>query len=717
MAGGRDSPLMWLAAQGFSVSSAPPPRAAAAAATAASSGPPAPCTRLRQRTLDGGAAQLAAADDGPLRQVVRWYEGGGGRRPVSTEGVPAHPPTFLWQGHFTLDALHAPVPRGLRGALAPPKFPLLLSAWTWVPRPALTPSARVALRDALVVTPRSFQGGAGRRAASWARAHGRSSTGVKHKDVAHEAGRMPMTPRDAWAPGALPYYREASEGSKAPGLWVPPALARRLWGAAAMREAVDRRCEGLPLRGCGAPPAMTFLPHVPQKQAHDAVLGTWRAQGGGGPCMAVLPCGTGKSVIAAHIARSAGRRFVWVILRQMLVEGAEDAIRGVFPGARKWTPPRKTRRRKGAPSADAAAAAADDGAARPFTYAVWDGTAPKALHPATADVDALIVSIHTLRSRAARMRCADWAAYGTLIVDEAHMMSHTFLHALASVPIKRVVAFTATPHRGDGTTRALYWSFGPLVFTYRRPSMSLCGMAWLWEGGPPLKVRGARSDDALDASDPAVLNALIAQDAHRADMLVLAGVAAAGQGRHVMCMGERVAYLQDLTARMREGLPGLPPVRVPLPPGTVPPGAVGSEAWVGDGVLEVAPESVTIAAAATIHQGTPGWLRSTVLHTARVVGMHPGIAQFGISCKTLDTIILATPMRNVEQIVGRITRANSVGKVPLVLDLVDAAQGLFTSSWTARRQTYTFLDMDMDARRITRPLCADEVSQLFAPFA
>ena len=655
--------------------------------------PALPGVKLRSSGVPEGAGPPPPAHDVPARvgkhcvHHVPWE---------LQRGVVQHPAKSLPRGTFTCSVYSPPLPGQLQGvarawaeaaAAHAMSQPVLARGWTWIPPGTLHAGGGEDLRNTLTVTARVYQNV--RAIPAWQRKRGGGKPAVQYvfdTDVGHAQGAAPGAPRDRWSDGAIPMYRNlSSRAGDRGGLWVPRGLACRI--CPPTLRVADRMQNGAALRAHCAP-ALAFLPHIPQQVAHDAVLAHWeRAPAGGAACLVLMPCGYGKSITALHIIVSAGRRAIWLVQRRVLAEDAADAVCRMFPGAERV--------RK----------AADPAASQPKTaalrVAVMDGRS-RAVHPATCGADILVVSVHTLLSRCSEYTLADWKTYGTLVVDEAHMLSPRHMHALAQIPAKRSLGLSATPYRGDGTTRALYWTMGPLVFACRRPAMSLVGEIWVWEGGPRvIKRRGSAIDDV------ATLTALCAQDSQRRSTVVAAALACIAQGRCVLVMGARVQYLRDIAAAVRRALVSHGAVAVPNP-NPRRSSAKKSQDLTEDGIVYDG-ELMHVGPAVCMHAQTPVDVRQAILGRTACVCAHPGIAKVGLSCAALDTIIMATPLTDPEQIVGRITRANSKGKVPLVIDVVDP-YAPHQRAWASRRNAYDFLDMQMQSRKIEREVTPREAA-------
>uniref|UniRef100_A0A6C0ATD6 Helicase ATP-binding domain-containing protein n=1 Tax=viral metagenome TaxID=1070528 RepID=A0A6C0ATD6_9ZZZZ len=610
-----------------------------------------------------------------------------------------HPGKALRRGTFTACKFFPPLSSALTRTPAPasPSKPLLARGWVWVPQVHFRDAT--ALRDAAYIPKRVFNTASRGGAAAWQRAaHAkrmRNEAQAALQDAGHGQGYMPPAPRHSWPHGALCMYRNKRPDADAGGAWLPRGLAARLFPDA---PALDDTSNGRPMRD-GGPPRATLMERLHQPQAVRAVTAHWdAARPGAASGVLLMPCGYGKSITAMHIARAAGRRAIWIVPRRVLGGDAIRAVQAVFPNARRV--------KHGAAAVKQAA-----GAPPGFTVAFLDGNSSDKLHPATCGVDVLVLSVHTLLSRCDTFTRGDWVDFGTLIVDEAHMMSHRALHALAVIPARRVLALSATPYRSDGTTPSLYWAFGPLVFACRRPNMSLNGEVWRWSAGqPPTRYK---PDGAVDNTES--INALCTKDPSRLASVVNTVHAVIDAGRRVLLMAGRVAYMQRVAAQVTTERSKDPWTAVPLPPRYAP-SADAAAALLGDGVaVDLTAGELRVAPAVCMHAGTPVALRNVLLHTAPCVCAHPSLAKVGLSCPTLDTLIMATPMTDPEQIVGRITRADSAGRPPLVIDFFDPYEP-FLNMYRSRAEAYEFLDMDVRYRDMRSGVTRKEVARILKEY-
>ncbi len=82
-------------------------------------------------------------------------------------------------------------------------------------------------------------------------------------------------------------------------------------------------------------------------------------------------------------------------------------------------------------------------------------------------------------------------------------------------------------------------------------------------------------------------------------------------------------------------------------------------------------------------------MREAGAATARVLLASYAMASEAMNIKTLNTVILASPRKHVEQSTGRILRVRAAERVvaPVIVDIVDSHQ-MYRSQWRKRMAYY-----------------------------
>lgn len=244
---------------------------------------------------------------------------------------------------------------------------------------------------------------------------------------------------------------------------------------------------------------------------------------------------------------------------------------------------------------------------------------------------------------------ADFAGFGLAVVDECHHVgAAVFSRAMFLIPAAYALGLSATPERRDMLTDIVYWHLGALA----APAPRACDGAdrdvvvrvHRFAAAPPAaRTTFHRPAAALTAlcEDPArtafVLDCIRACDADR-------------PGGRILVLSDRVAQLRALA--------GL---------------AAGAGLDAGMYVGGAAPADLAVAAARRVVLGTYGMCAE------------------GFDVPEIDTLVLASPRRDVAQAVGRVLRvpADSRARPPMVVDVVDAAPPLFKSQAAARARLYS----------------------------
>jgi superfamily II DNA or RNA helicase len=221
------------------------------------------------------------------------------------------------------------------------------------------------------------------------------------------------------------------------------------------------------------------------------------------------------------------------------------------------------------------------------------------------------------------------AGFGLAIFDEAHhVAARCFNRAVRALPARCVLGLSATPDRKDGLGPLLEWSLGPELFRAVRPPEELLVMILRYTAGAE-KIHLGRDKKPMIAR----MQTDLAADPRRNLVLAREIAAMYAMGRHVIVVSERLEQLHQL--------------RLLLLGMGVDPDQIGD--YVGK----------TKTADRVISAG-----RDIVLSTY-------SMAREALDIQRLDTLVMASPVGGVEQVIGRIQRPGTDKQTPLVLDLCD----------------------------------------------
>ena len=225
---------------------------------------------------------------------------------------------------------------------------------------------------------------------------------------------------------------------------------------------------------------------------------------------------------------------------------------------------------------------------------------------------------------------------GLVIVDECHhIASEVFVQAVPKLTSKYMLGLSATPTRKDGLMHVAHWCLGPLLYVSDKGDMS------------DTKVRVEMME--YQNTDP-VFNEIIynhagvmfsslminklAECEHRTKWVAEIIEDVLEPGRQVLVLSDRVQHVKDLLAALPE--------------------AVRDQA----GILS---------------QDLKAPARAEIMSTKKILIATYAMCKEGFDCPTLNTLVMATPRPDIDQIVGRILRVEkSARKIdPLIIDIVD----------------------------------------------
>lgn len=335
----------------------------------------------------------------------------------------------------------------------------------------------------------------------------------------------------------------------------------------------------------------------------EAFLGDGLPSPRGG--MICLGCGQGKTVCALHVISRLRRRTLVLCHKAFLVDQWRERAAFFLPNARLGL----VRQSRVELDADVVVASLQSVALREYAEGTFDG-------------------------------------FGLLVIDEAHHLSAPCLsRALQKMPMRHVLALSATPERRDGLTPLLFDSMGPILHRTERPQERVLVSRLVYTNrarqteilGRDGKPVFARMLNRI--ADDAERTAVAAQHLHRH----LAG------GRQIIVLSDRIQQLEAVSAAVV--------------------------------ALGAAADSVALyigrcSAAERERAATKPLILSTY-----------SLAREGLDLARLDTLCLLTPSSSVEQATGRILRPNAEKRTPLVLDVVDP-YSLFASMSQKRLRYY-----------------------------
>uniref|UniRef100_A0A6C0KB42 Helicase ATP-binding domain-containing protein n=1 Tax=viral metagenome TaxID=1070528 RepID=A0A6C0KB42_9ZZZZ len=226
--------------------------------------------------------------------------------------------------------------------------------------------------------------------------------------------------------------------------------------------------------------------------------------------------------------------------------------------------------------------------------------------------------------------------FGLTIVDEAHgFCAPTFSTAARKIFSARILALSATPERKDGLHEGMPHLLGTIIHRIERPASATTGVRVrrLSYSNPSAREISFERNGQKKVLVAKMITQL-ASDARRTAAIATTLRSLVAEGRTVLVLSERLCLLEALHSELPEEVCGL------LCGRTKP-------------------------------------LDRPVVSQRQVILATYGLCREGFDKPSLNTLVMVTPVTNVEQSVGRILRSNAPTKPPLVVDVVDTHSVFF----------------------------------------
>ena len=239
--------------------------------------------------------------------------------------------------------------------------------------------------------------------------------------------------------------------------------------------------------------------------------------------------------------------------------------------------------------------------------------------------------------------------FGLTVIDECHhIASEVFVQAFQKITSKHMLGLSATPDRKDGLMYVIEWFLGPIL--YRSESGD--------KVDDLVKVEMYRHDptdvdfNRILLNNQGVMNVAgmvnkLAAYIPRTDMLVkiIGDILDQDPGRQILVLSDRVQHCKDIWAKLD-------------------------------------PEKAAILA-----QNVASAKRAEFCASKKVLIATYSMCKEGFDVATLNTLVMATPRPDIDQIVGRILRTEKASRTihPLIVDVVDST---FRRQFQARLKLY-----------------------------
>jgi superfamily II DNA or RNA helicase len=309
-------------------------------------------------------------------------------------------------------------------------------------------------------------------------------------------------------------------------------------------------------------------------------------------------CATGKSYVGTEFAYRIGQKTIILVGKEFLLDQWKEDIEEILPGARVGIIRQSKCQFK--------------------------------------DVDFSIALLQSLaRDDGSKYPQELYNSFGLLITDECHHIPSDSFAAIVprfSAPIR--LGLSATLDRKRGDEKVFYYHIGPVAYTAKSKSMPVklrivqtnSVLKPIKRGWDPVNRRHKYVVEVKDLNSAQVLSQL-GKDRDRSIIIVNEILAAAKAQRKVLVLSERLEQLNDIEQMLQKRAPQLTVGRY-------------TGQWFVDRKKQVTVKKDAREAAKACQ---------VMLATKQII-------EEGFSLPPLDTLILATPVNDLEQILGRIQR-------------------------------------------------------------
>lgn len=222
--------------------------------------------------------------------------------------------------------------------------------------------------------------------------------------------------------------------------------------------------------------------------------------------------------------------------------------------------------------------------------------------------------------------------FGLVIFDEAHHApSKYFSRALPMISCKKTLALSATPKRSDKLEKVLHWYFGPIIYQYNLEENNTVLTKIYKYNIIHDKFIEKKLRFTGEVNRPGTITNLITIGRRNRFIIDLVEEILIEEGRKIIILSERIEHLQLLKKRLDER------------------NLCTSGFYIGGMKQAKLDESAK----------------------CQIIFGTFQMASEALDIKGLNTLIMTTPRREIEQTIGRITRDPNSKVRPIVIDILD----------------------------------------------
>lgn len=271
------------------------------------------------------------------------------------------------------------------------------------------------------------------------------------------------------------------------------------------------------------------------------------------------------------------------------------------------------------------------------------------------DTDGKDVVIGMLQSIAKEKYDLDiFRDFGLVIFDEAHHApSKFFSRALPLISCKKTLFLTATPKRADKLEKVLYWYFGDIIYK-APPNQNQNVLVKIFKYNiTHEKFRESYIRFTKEVNKAGTISRLSKISKRNKFIVDQVSEVLLEEGRKILVLSDRIEHLTKLKEKLDKK-------------------EINCDFYIGGMKQKKLDEAAN----------------------ATVILASYGMASEALDIPTLNTLIMVTPRRNIEQSVGRILRTKNHEVQPLIIDIVDQLNS-FNNQGLARRKFYKKLQYNI----------------------
>lgn len=360
-----------------------------------------------------------------------------------------------------------------------------------------------------------------------------------------------------------------------------------------------------------------------QKQVCDRGIEYMKCNGGG---LLSVPCGFGKTVCAIYMAQRLGFKTLIIVHKSFLLKQWTDSI---------------------------------------VKFLNIDESKIGIIRQNTCDIIGKDFVIGMIQTISKRDYSDMFKQFGLVIYDEAHHVACQFYSkTLRKAGIKNTLALTATPYRGDRMIKIMYWYLGGTIYRERVKINKNMIVKIINHRSTDKKlfVPKKRWFEGKLRADTGKMTTNICkiETRNKALLDIITHIVKTDPDRKILVLSGRVAHLDILKNGLNENIKKL----------------------VNEGVLDENEINVCMYIGKTSQTD-----RSDAEENGDVIFATYDMANEGLDIKRLNTVIFASPKKDVMQSVGRILRTvlKSGDVRPMVIDFADTL--LAIGGWLKTRTT------------------------------